>query len=58
MTFPPAGGSARILSGLGVPDIKGGLGNYTFYTAKAPNDREEGREKVVIVQVAGDSVQT
>ena len=33
LTFPPNRTNGRVLSGLGTPDIRGGLGTYTLYTA-------------------------
>lgn len=32
VTFPPQAEKSRLLSGLGVPDILGGLGRYSFYS--------------------------
>jgi predicted AlkP superfamily phosphohydrolase/phosphomutase len=58
ITFPPKNGKSRILSGLGVPDIKGGLGRYTFYTTKEVPEGEEGRDKVVKVVVSGGKIKT
>jgi predicted AlkP superfamily phosphohydrolase/phosphomutase len=47
ITFPPGESGAQVLSGLGVPDIMGGLGRYTFYTNIPPAPDEEGKEKVI-----------
>jgi predicted AlkP superfamily phosphohydrolase/phosphomutase len=58
ITFPPKNGKSRILSGLGVPDVKGGLGRYTFYTAREIPENEEGRDKVVKVGVRDGQVKT
>jgi predicted AlkP superfamily phosphohydrolase/phosphomutase len=58
MTFPPEDVSGRILSGLGVPDIKGGLGRYTYFTSKVPKNNEEGADKVVLVKVFENRVKT
>lgn len=58
ITFPPKNGKSRILSGLGVPDIKGGLGRYTFYTTKAVPQGEEGRDKIVKVEANGQKIKT
>jgi predicted AlkP superfamily phosphohydrolase/phosphomutase len=58
ITFPPAKAAGRILAGLGVPDIKGGLGKYTFYTTAEIGKHEEGREKVVAVKISDEKVQT
>ena len=32
LTFPAGAEKARVLSGLGTPDLRGGLGNHTFYS--------------------------
>jgi len=58
VTFPPDAISGRALAGLGVPDIKGGLGSYTFYTTRRPGSDEEGREKVVVVEPKGSVIET
>lgn len=58
MTFPPDAVTGCSLSGLGVPDIKGGLGAYTFYTTRQALPNEEGREKVVVVKQAGNVIDT
>src|SRR5690606_39161115 len=42
-TYPPDDFKGRLLSGMGVPDIRGGLGTATFYTAQdgvAPGESE------------------
>lgn len=59
MTFPPKdlrGG--RVLPGLGVPDVRGGLGRYTYYTDRAPPADEEGRDKVTVVTLRDGVVET
>jgi len=58
VTFPPDAVTGCSLSGLGVPDIKGGLGAYTFYTTRQASPNEEGREKVVVVEQAGNAFET
>ena len=58
VTFPPDAVTGRALSGLGVPDIKGGLGSYTFYTTRAAAAGEEGGGKVAVVQPSGNVVET
>jgi len=58
VTFPPDGLTGRMLSGLGVPDIKGGLGSCTFYTTRRPSPREEGLEKAVVVSASGNVIET
>lgn len=58
MTFQPKQNQTRLYAGLGVPDIKGGLGKYTFYTSKDIPQNAEGQEKVVRVHVNGDTIKT
>lgn len=58
MTFQPKQNKARLYSGLGVPDIKGGLGRYSFYTTKDISKNEEGAEKVIKVNVNGNTIKT
>ena len=58
MTFQPRQNRARLYSGLGVPDIKGGLGRYSFYTTRHVPKHEEGAEKVIIVTPAGHTIKT
>jgi predicted AlkP superfamily phosphohydrolase/phosphomutase len=59
MNFPPQGGrGSRVLSGLGVPDIKGGLGRYTFYTTIKGKEIQEEKGEIVYLNVAGDRIDT
>jgi len=58
LTFPPEKVSSRILAGLGVPDIKGGLGKYAFYTTEKIDKTEERHEKVVAVTISGGRIET
>lgn len=58
MTFQPKQNNAKLFAGLGVPDIKGGLGRYSFYTTKDISASEEGAEKVVKVKFNGDTIKT
>lgn len=58
MTFQPKQNKARLFSGLGVPDIKGGLGKYAFYTTRNVSSSEEGHEKVIKVDCNGDIIKT
>ncbi|HIE26419.1 TPA: hypothetical protein EYP66_03955 [Candidatus Poribacteria bacterium] len=48
VTFPAEKISGHMLSGLGVPDIKGNLGRYAFYTTK----KVSGQKKGDIVEVS------
>jgi len=58
MTFQPKQNRAKLYSGLGVPDIKGGLGRYAFYTTRDIVKNEEGSEKVIRVKANGKSIKT
>jgi predicted AlkP superfamily phosphohydrolase/phosphomutase len=58
MTFQPRQNKVRLYAGLGVPDIKGGLGRYTFYTTKHIPKTEEGAEKVVNVDIKEGMIKT
>ena len=58
MTFPPPEGRVRMLAGLGVPDVRGGLGRYAYFTDRAPVAGEEGADKVVVVTTKDGVVQT
>lgn len=51
LTFPPKPVHGRILAGLGVPDLRGGLGRYTVFTDRAPTGDDESRDKVQVVQL-------
>jgi len=52
-TYPPDSVRGRMLSGMGVPDLRGGLGTATFYTTSdAVKPRES--ENVVRPQPVGD----
>jgi len=58
MTFQPKQNRVKLYAGLGVPDIKGGLGKYTFYTTGALPEDSEGIEKVVRLYLRGDKIKT
>ena len=51
VTYPPAFPGAKVLSGLGAPDVKGRLGNYARYEEEAPG-ASGGRGKVEAVRFA------
>ncbi len=58
MTFQPKQNRAKLYAGLGVPDIKGGLGRYSFYTTRNIPASEEGAEKVIRVAIKGNKIRT
>ncbi len=57
VTFPPEKVEGHLLSGLGVPDVRGLLSGYTHYTTEDA-DTSSGPEKNIKVQLNGDSIQT
>jgi predicted AlkP superfamily phosphohydrolase/phosphomutase len=57
-TYPPNDIRGRMLAGLGVPDLRGGLGTSTFYSS-APNVSARESENVVTVRASSDhTIQT
>ncbi len=58
MTFQPRQNEARLYAGLGVPDIKGGLGKYAFYTTRDVSANEEGHDKVIRIKRTGNLIKT
>lgn len=58
MTFQPKQNKAKLYAGLGVPDIKGGLGRYSFYTTKDIPGNEEGFKKVIKVKRNSNHIKT
>lgn len=41
VTFPPEKVNGRMLTGMGTPDLRGGLGGYTFYSTRDKKDEPE-----------------
>jgi predicted AlkP superfamily phosphohydrolase/phosphomutase len=56
-TYPPDDIQGRMLSGVGVPDLRGGLGTSTFYTSRE-GVRAEHSEKVVHVTPNNGTITT
>jgi predicted AlkP superfamily phosphohydrolase/phosphomutase len=54
VTFPPDKVKGNLLSGLGVPDIKGFLSGYTYYTSE---DTEKAN-KVVKIEIKDNKIET
>lgn len=54
-TFPPDPIKGRMLSGVGVPDLRGGLGTSFFYTSQTGLS-PEASEKILIVAPEGNQV--
>ncbi|PIN73859.1 hypothetical protein COV20_01965 [Candidatus Woesearchaeota archaeon CG10_big_fil_rev_8_21_14_0_10_45_16] len=57
VTFPPEKVSGKMFSGLGVPDIKGFLSGYSFYTSDKTFEAAD-KEKVISVSVEDSQVNT
>jgi len=55
--FPPEEVTGHMVCGLGVPDLAGRMGRYSFFTT-APDPDDEAAEKVTPVQWQGDRVTT
>lgn len=51
LTFPPKRIDAKVLAGLGVPDLQGGLGHYSFFTDEKVDPSSDGFANVVPVVV-------
>lgn len=56
-TFPPDDLRGRMLSGMGVPDLRGGLGTPSFYTSD-PAARPGESEHLIPIQLNGGPVRT
>ena len=57
VTFPPEKVNGRMLSGLGVVDVKGLLNKYSYYTTDA-GDREEDDTGNIVVVPGGEEFET
>lgn len=54
-TYPAESLKGRMLSGMGVPDLRGGFGTPTFYSSGATVEAHES-ERVIRVKLGGDGV--
>ncbi len=57
-TYPPDPVRGRMLSGMGVPDLRGGLGTGTYYTTDASVTAGEGEQIVVVSPNAEGQIAT
>jgi predicted AlkP superfamily phosphohydrolase/phosphomutase len=57
-TFPPDGIQGRMLSGMGVPDLRGGLGTGTFYTSRADCQPGESEQVLHVARGKGGRIET
>ena len=51
LTFPPERIDAKMLAGLGVPDLQGGLGRYSFFTDAKLDPGSDGFQNVSQVEL-------
>ncbi len=58
ITFPPERIQGNMLSGLGVPDIKGFLSGYTYYTSKKTDKSDKDSNKIVEVKENNGLIET
>jgi predicted AlkP superfamily phosphohydrolase/phosphomutase len=58
VTFPPEAVKGSMLSGLGVPDIKGFLSGYTYYTSRPGDKTEKSSNRVVVVDGKASEIVT
>ncbi|HKO03190.1 MAG TPA: alkaline phosphatase family protein [Candidatus Acidoferrales bacterium] len=56
-TFPPDELRGKMISGVGVPDLRGSQGTGTFYTQQQDAKAQEN-EQLVVLPAAGDSFET
>ncbi len=58
LSFPPERIKGNMLSGLGVPDIKGFLSGYTYYTSKNVEKPSKDSNKVIHVTINNGLIET
>jgi predicted AlkP superfamily phosphohydrolase/phosphomutase len=58
ITFPAEEIKGKMLSGLGVVDLKGMLNSYSYYTDEEYNKDEEGSEKIIQIVVENNEIET
>lgn len=58
VTFQPKQSRAKLFAGLGVPDLTGRLGKYSFYTSRDISKDEDGYEKVIRVKILNNAIRT
>ena len=57
-TYPPDKLKGRLLSGMGVPDLRGGLGTSTLYTERLGVTPRESEQIVILRRNGGDAFTT
>lgn len=58
VTFPPKPVKGKVLAGLGVPDIRGTLGTYSFFTTDSGINKTNKKGNFVHVQVRNNRIST
>ena len=58
LAFPPNKINGRVLSGLGTPDIRGGLGTYTLYTVDPDLYGHDKKGRMVKVHESNKTIRT
>jgi predicted AlkP superfamily phosphohydrolase/phosphomutase len=58
VTFPPDAFRGKMLSGMGVPDLRGGLGTPTFYTSSADATPRESENLIRVSPGVDGSIET
>lgn len=58
LTYPPDNIQGQMLGGVGVPDLRGGLGTYTLYTSAEGVKAEEGESVVLVHSDAKNNIAT
>jgi predicted AlkP superfamily phosphohydrolase/phosphomutase len=57
-TYPPDNTRGRMLAGMGVPDLRGGLGTSTFYSSDGEVRPRENENVVSVRRDGGDTIRT
>lgn len=57
-TYPPDNVDGRTLSGMGVPDLRGGLGTATFYTSQSAVKAGESENVIELSSESGGTIRT
>ncbi len=57
-TFPPERIFGKMISGMGVPDVLGTMGKFSFYTTKFSKSDEDSRGRIIKVENIGNVVKT
>ncbi len=57
-TYPPENVRGKILAGMGVPDLRGGLGTATFFTSDRETTAQESEQVVHVTPQFGNVIHT